>query len=82
MESGVFETWLADVPAHYLDPITYSRRQFSAASQGREIDLDLAVARKLGPGEARLSTGLVSQENNEKGAPLDLLVGGRWDARF
>jgi len=62
IESGVFTTYLADVPAEYSDPLTFSRRSFSAAPSGRQIDFILGGGRRLGDGSTLTMEAIASRQ--------------------
>ncbi len=81
IESGVFSAVLADVPADWRDPTTYSARRFSASPSGREIDLRLILNRDFGAwGLWRLRT--VAAFNDGHRSDADIAVGGAVDWRL
>jgi hypothetical protein len=83
IESGTFSAVLADVPAQYGDPLTFSSRSFSASPSGREVDLRFGVARAWArAGELDLQALGVLDENNVHGAPPNLGLLASWRSRF
>ncbi|HEY5006696.1 MAG TPA: S8 family peptidase, partial [Caulobacteraceae bacterium] len=83
IESGTFSAVLADVPAEYGDPLTFSNRTFSASPSGREVDLRFGVARAWArAGELDLQALGVLDENNVHGAPPNLGLLASWRSRF
>nr|WP_292047270.1 S8 family peptidase [Brevundimonas sp. UBA5718] len=83
IESGRFSAYLADVPADYFDPLTYSRRSFSAAPSGRQIDFILGGERALWDGSSVTLQAVASREPRHvaDAAPEFALIGG-WRRRF
>jgi hypothetical protein len=83
VESGIFSVMLADVPVHYFDPLSFSRRSFSASPSGRELDLRLGVDRNL-PDLGLVQLQLVGAQDpgNIASRPLSLGVVANWSARF
>nr|WP_316628907.1 S8 family peptidase [uncultured Brevundimonas sp.] len=83
IESGGFSAYLADVPADYFDPLTYSRRSFSAAPSGRQIDFILGGERDLWDGSSVTLQAVASREPRHvaDAAPEFALIGG-WRRRF
>ena len=83
IESGSFSAYLADVPADYFDPLTYSRRSFSAAPSGRQIDFILGGERYLWDGSSVTLQAVASREPRHvaDAAPEFALIGG-WRRRF
>jgi len=83
MERGTFSAWLADVPVDYFDPLTYSRRRFSAAPSGRQIDFILGGERSLRDGSSLSLQAVASREprHTADAAPEFALIGG-WRRRF
>ena len=82
-ESGDATALLADVPAHYFDPWTFSERRIGLAPSGRELDLRLYADRTLGPyGSVRLEATAASQEGNVAGAPPGLGLLATWRVGF
>jgi hypothetical protein len=83
VESGTFGVMLADVPANYMDPLSFSRRSFSAAPSGREVDLRLGVDRALpDAGWVQLEFVAARQPGNVAAAPVSLGLLANWSARF
>ena len=83
IESGAFTALLADPPAAWDDPLVFSRRRFSAAPSGREIDLRLGLDRTV-PKAGMLQLDLVAARDpgHVAGAPVALGVSANWSARF
>lgn len=46
VEDGSFRALLADYPAHWKDPTTFSYRQLSASPSGRELDFRLTLSQR------------------------------------
>lgn len=83
LEQGSFLARLADVPTGYYDPLSFSTRTFSAAPDGRELDLKLGLARDLGQlGRVQLLGVGILQEQNRAAAPLNLGLLAHWSAPF
>ena len=83
VEHGAFSTLLADAPASYFDPLSFSRRSFSAAPSGREIDLRLGLDRTIkGAGLLQLQVVGVHDQGNLAATGLDLGVSANWRQRF
>ena len=83
IEQGVFSTTLADIPAAYDDPLSYSVRRFSAAPSGREIDLRFGVNRaSSGVGLLGLQLITVFDQDNRAAAPVNLGLVANWRTRF
>jgi hypothetical protein len=81
IESGLFSTVLADVPADWRAPTTYSVRRFTASPSGREVDLKLILNRDFGAwGLWRLRT--VAAFNDGHRADADVAFGGAVDWRL
>jgi len=81
IESGVFSTVLADIPADWREPTTYSVRRFTASPSGREVDLKLILNRDFGAwGLWRLRT--VAAFNDGHRADADIAFGGAVDWRL
>ncbi|GLK48742.1 hypothetical protein GCM10017620_17150 [Brevundimonas intermedia] len=83
IERGTFSAWLADVPVDYFDPLTYSRRSFSAAPSGRQIDFILGGERRLWDGSSLSVQAVASREPRHvaDAAPEFALIGG-WRRQF
>jgi hypothetical protein len=83
IESGAFSAWLADVPVEYFDPLTYSRRSFSATPSGRQIDFILGGERSLWDGSNLTIQAVASRQPRHvaDAAPEFALIGG-WRRRF
>ena len=74
---------LAEAPAHYFDPLQFTRRQFSAAPQGRQINADLTVYRQTPLwGRIDLTASAVSEENNLVRSPLNVGLTSHWQIAF
>ena len=83
IESGTFSAVLANVPAEYSDPVTFSSRSFSASPSGREVDLRFGLARAWArAGELDLQALGTLDENNVHGAPPNLGLLASWRSRF
>ena len=83
IESGSFTAALADLPGAWDDPLVFSRRSFSAAPSGREIDLRLGLDRTI-PKVGVLQLDLVAARDpgHVAGAPVGLGLAANWSARF
>jgi hypothetical protein len=83
VERGVFSAYLADVPVDYFDPLTFSRRTFSATPSGRQIDFTLGARRRLADGSTLTVTGVASREPRHvaNAAPAVALIGA-WRRTF
>ncbi|WP_374388895.1 S8 family peptidase [Brevundimonas sp.] len=83
VERGVFSAYLADVPVDYFDPLTFSRRTFSATPSGRQIDFTLGARRRLADGSTLTVTGVASRESRHvaNAAPAVALIGA-WRRTF
>ena len=83
IENGTFTTVLADMPADWRDPISFSTRRFSASPTGREIDLRLTMSREFGGwGLVRLRTVAAFNEGHRAGEPLGLGAALDWRLTF
>ncbi|WP_244999546.1 S8 family peptidase [Brevundimonas nasdae] len=83
IESGSFSALLADVPLDYFDPLTWSRRSFSAAPSGRQIDFTVGAQRALSDGSMLTITGVASREpEHVKSAPPAFALIGGWRRSF
>ena len=83
VERGLFSAYLADVPVDYFDPLTFSRRTFSATPSGRQIDFTLGARRRLADGSTLTVTGVASREPRHvaNAAPAVALIGA-WRRTF
>ncbi|WAC60012.1 S8 family peptidase [Brevundimonas sp. SL130] len=83
IERGTFSAWLADVPVEYFDPLTYSRRSFSATPSGRQIDFILGGERRMWDGSSLSVQAVASREPRHvaDAAPEFALIGG-WRRQF
>ena len=83
IESGTFSALLADVPLEYFDPLTYSRRSFSATPSGRQIDFILGGERRLWDGSSMTLQAVASREPRHvsDAAPEFALIGA-WRRQF
>jgi len=80
IENGTFTVLLADMPADWRDPVTFSTRRFSASPSGRELDLRLTLDRDFGGwGLFRLRT--VAGFNDGHHADQGLSLGAALDWR-
>ena len=83
VEQGQFWTVLPDVPAAYDDPLYFSRRSFSAAPEGRELDLRLGVDRSWDAfGLLQLQLVGARDAGNYADQPLSLGFLANWRTRF
>ena len=83
VETGRFWTVLPDLPAAYDDPLSFSRRSFSAAPAGRELDLRLGMDRSWSDlGLLQLQLVGARDSGNYAGQPLSLGVLANWRTRF
>jgi hypothetical protein len=83
IESGDAVATLADVPAQYFDPLTFSQRRVGLAPSGRELDLRLFADKRLGDfGLLRLEATAASDEGNVAGAPVGLGFLASWRSQF
>jgi hypothetical protein len=82
-ESGAMIADLADAPAHYFDPLTFSERRIGLAPSGRELDLRLFADRDLGRwGWVRLEASAADQTGNVASAPFGLGLLATWRYGF
>jgi hypothetical protein len=82
-ETGDMTADLANAPARYFDPLTYSLRRIGVAPSGREVDLRVFADRDLRAlGFFRLEATAASDEGQRSGAPLGLGVLGSWRYGF
>ncbi len=82
-ESGDAVAVLAQVPANYFDPWTFTERRIGLAPSGRELDLRLFADRSLGAyGSVKLEATAASQEGNIAGAPPGLGFLASWRVGF
>ena len=83
VEAGQFWTVLPDVPLNYDDPLYFSRRSFSAAPGGRELDLRLGMDRSWDSfGLLQLQLVGARDAGNYAGQPLSLGLLANWRTRF
>ncbi len=83
VERGAFSTVLPDVPAAYEDPLYFTRRTFSAAPSGRELDLRLGMDRNWsGLGFFQLQLVTARDQGNYAGQPVSLGVLANWRTSF
>ncbi|MFN4288144.1 MAG: S8 family peptidase [Brevundimonas sp.] len=83
VERGTFVADLANVPDEYFDPVSFSRREFSAAPSGRQIDLGLrSLFRLPGGADLQLDTVYIHQENHRADARPGFAVMGSWRRTF
>ncbi|MFN3536240.1 MAG: peptidase S8, partial [Brevundimonas sp.] len=83
IETGAFSTILADVPEDYFDPVTFSRRTFSASPSGRQVDLTLRSVHAVSDGSAvHLEAVVIQDEQHRRNAPLGYGVMARWGQQF
>jgi hypothetical protein len=82
-EGGEAVANLAEVPAHYFDPLVFTRRGVSLAPSGRELDLRLFADHGLGAfGLLRLEATAASDRGNVAGATPGLGLVGSWRVSF
>lgn len=82
-EAGRFTATLADVPADYSDPLSFSTRHFSAAPSGRELDFKVGASGSIDhAGDWRLLAVAMHDEGQVAGAPLNLGLIGTWRAKW
>jgi hypothetical protein len=60
---------LADVPAEYSDPLTYSQRAADLSATGRQIDVGLGMWRPAGDGALRLQAVAQFKPGHRADAP-------------
>ncbi|QCQ97559.1 S8 family peptidase [Brevundimonas sp. SGAir0440] len=83
IERGTFSAMLADVPVEYFDPLTYSRRSFSATPSGRQIDFILGGERRLWDGSSMTLQAVASREpRHVADAPPEFALIGAWRRQF
>jgi subtilisin family serine protease len=84
MESGAFQTVLADAPDEYATSgFNFSQRTVGVAPSGRQIDLKLSADKDLGdPGVVSVAGVLTRQPGNVAAAPTAMGVQGSWRVRF
>lgn len=83
IESGSFSTILADVPEEYFDPVTFSRRTFSASPTGRQADLAVRSLHGLPGGSAlQLEAVLIREETHRRDARLGYALTAGWRRGF
>ncbi len=83
VEQGQFSALLPDVPEAYGDPLYFSRRSFSAAPGGRELDLRLGMDRTWSDfGLLQLQLVTARDAGNYAAQPLSLGVLANWRTRF
>lgn len=83
IESGRFEANLADVPLDYFDPVTFSRRSFSAAPSGREINMTMRSVHRLGDNSTlQLEATAIREEQHRRDAKPGYAFVAMWRSRF
>jgi hypothetical protein len=83
VERGTFAAILPDVPEEYFDPITFSRRTFSATPSGRQIDLTLRSVHGLPDGSLlALEAVAIRHENHRREAEPGFAVLAAWTRDF
>ncbi len=83
VEAGQFWTVLPDIPANYEDPLYFSRRSFSAAPGGRELDVRLGMDRSWNDfGMLQLQLVGARDAGNYTAQPLSLGLLANWRTRF
>lgn len=82
-ERGMFSAFLADAPADYFDPLTFSERRFSVTPSGRQIDLSLGSIHRLGDGSALDLRAIVTRDDrNIAASPTAFTLTGSWRRAF
>ena len=69
VEHGTFAVSLAEIPADYLDDVTFSSRAISATPSGRQTDLRAIAATTVRGGELVLEAFATRQPGNLPDAP-------------
>ena len=83
IESGTFEATLADVPLDYFDPVTFSRRRFSATPTGREIDMSVRSLHALPDGSSlQLHATAIRDEQHRRDAKPGYAFMAVWQRNF
>jgi len=82
-EGGYAFAELADVPAQYFDPLTFSLRRIGLSPSGRELDLRLFTEKDLGAlGLLRFEATAARDEGNIAGAPVGVGFLTSWRVDF
>nr|WP_292052459.1 S8 family peptidase [Brevundimonas sp. UBA5866] len=83
VESGTFEATLADIPLDYFDPVTFSRRRFSAAPSGRQIDMSMRSLHELPGGSVlQLEATAIRDEQHRRDAKPGYALMALWRRGF
>lgn len=83
IESGQFEAYLADAPDEYFDPVTFSRRSFSASPSGRQIDMSVRSLHALpGGSSVQLEATAIRDEQHRRNAKPGYAFMAVWRAGF
>jgi hypothetical protein len=83
VESGEFSALLADSPAEYFDPLTFSERRFSATPSGRQIDMSLGSLHRLPDGSyLDLRAVMTRDDRHVRSAPPAYTMMGSWRTTF
>ena len=83
VESGEFSAVLADSPAEYFDPLTFSERRFSASPSGRQIDMSLGSLHQLPDGSYLDLRAVVTRDDRHiRGVPTAVTMVGSWRTTF
>lgn len=83
VESGQFSAWLADAPAEYFDPLTFSERRFSAAPSGRQIDMSVGSLHQLPDGSwLDLRAVMTRDDQHIRSAAPTYTMMGSWRTTF
>lgn len=83
IERGTFEATLADIPLDYFDPVTFSRRSFSAAPSGRQIDMSVRSLHPLGSsGILQLEATAIRDEQHRRDAKPGYAFMAMWRRGF
>ena len=83
VESGEFSASLADSPAEYFDPLTFSDRRFRATPSGRQIDMSLSSRHQL-PDGSHLDLRAVATRDDRhiRSVPTAYTMMGSWRTSF
>ena len=83
VENGTFEAMLADVPQDYFDPVTFSRRRFSASPSGRQIDMTVRSLHALPDGSTlQLEATAIRDEQHHRDAKPAYGLMAQWRRGF
>jgi hypothetical protein len=83
IERGKFTATLADIPANYDDPLTFTTRRFAADPSGRQINLRAGFDRSWKHfGTLELQGVAMVNEGNQATAPMNYGLIAAWRSRF